>query len=48
MNTEETNQPVKEEDKVKEEKPAWDDVVVDIFKQLLELSKFTYGTKKSF
>ena len=28
--------------------PAWDDALINIFKQLLELSKFTYGTKKSF
>jgi len=48
MNTEETNPPVKEENKVTEEKPAWDDALIDIFKQLLQLSKFTYGTKKSF
>ena len=47
MDTEQTNAPVKEENIVTEQ-PAWYDVVIDIFKQLLELSKFTYGTKKNF
>ena len=47
MDKENTNAPVKEETLVKE-KLAWDDALIDIFKQLLELSKFTYGTKKNF
>ena len=48
MDTEKTNTPpVKQENQVKE-KPPWDDMLIDIFKQLLQLSKFTYGTKKSF
>lgn len=47
MDKENTNAPVKEENLVKE-KPAWYDALIDIFKQLLELSKVTYGTKKSF
>ena len=47
MDKENTNAPVKEKTLVKE-KLAWDDALIDIFKQLLELSKFTYGTKKNF
>lgn len=47
MDTEKNNVPVKEEIQVTE-KPAWDDQLIDIFKKLLQLSKFTYGTKKSF
>ncbi len=47
MDTEKNNAPVKEEIQVTE-KPAWDEQLIDIFKMLLELSKFTYGTKKSF
>ena len=47
MDKEKTNAPVKEENQVKE-KLAWDDALINIFKQLLELSKFTYGTKKNF
>ena len=47
MDKENTNAPVKEEKQVPE-KRAWDDTLIDIFKQLLELSKFTYGTKKIF
>ena len=47
MDAENNNAPVLEENKVTE-KPAWDDVLIDIFKKLLELSRFTYGTKKEF
>ncbi len=47
MDTEKTNAPVTEKNKVTE-KPAWDDVVIDIFKKLLQLSNFTYGTKQNF
>jgi hypothetical protein len=47
MDTEKTNEAVKPEDQVTEQ-PAWYDIVVDTFKKLLQLSNFTYGTKKSF
>lgn len=47
MDTEKNNAPVKEEIQETEE-PAWDDKLIDIFKKLLQLSSFTYGTKKSF
>ena len=47
METEKTNAAVKLENQPTEQ-PAWYDTVIDIFKKLLELSNFTYGTKKSF
>ncbi len=30
------------------EKPAWYEYWLDLFKKLLELSNFKYGTKKNF
>ncbi len=30
------------------EQPAWYDSLIDIFKKLLELNNFSYGTKKKF
>ena len=47
MDTEKTNAPVKPEDQVTEQ-PAWYDALIDIFKKLLQLSNFSYGTKKKF
>jgi hypothetical protein len=47
MDTEMPKTEVKQESQVTEQ-PAWYDIIVDTFKKLLQLSNFTYGTKKKF
>ncbi len=47
MATENTNAPIQQENQGTEQ-PAWYDFLINIFKKLLELSNFSYGTKKSF
>jgi hypothetical protein len=47
MPAEKSNEPVKRMDEGAEQ-PAWYDFLIDIFKKLLQLSNFSYGTKKDF
>jgi len=47
MATEKSSAPVKQADQ-KAEQPAWYDVLIDIFKKLLEFNYTSYGTKKKF
>lgn len=47
MAVEKTNEPVKQVGEGPEQ-PAWYDFLIDIFKKLLQLSNFSYGTKKDF
>jgi hypothetical protein len=47
MATENTDAPIQQMNQ-ETEQPAWYDFLIDIFKKLLELNNFSYGTKKNF
>lgn len=47
MAAEKSNEPVKRMDEGAEQ-PAWYDFLINFFKYLLQLSNFSYGTKKDF